>query len=198
MDSGLSHVLNNRSVSYMADRRAGDMNQGDLDEPGAAGTTGTDEKLSRLFAEIQAGRSTSAVDLDRGDADDTVEQPAEAVVDGIVETLFSAAEFRFDENLVKQNLDEILVLLIAMRRGNTNGKTLMSDLTRLFDSQLSPGTVYPALHRLENDGVLEMFELVRSKEYRIEDSEAAAEMVREAARQHLALGAFFYATADEL
>lgn len=156
--------------------------------------TGSDENLSRLFAEIQYEQATTVEDHDES----AVEQPAGAVVDDILETLFPDAEFRFDEDLVKQNLDEILVLLIAMRTGKTNGKTLMGDLNDLFDSQLSPGTVYPTLHALESDGVLEMFELVRSKEYRVEDREAAAEMVTAAARQHLALGAFFSSLADEL
>lgn len=171
------------------------MNPGNLDGVSQRGTvTGSDESLSRLFAEIQYGRAATVADQDAS----TVEQPAGAVVDDVLETLFSDSSFRFDEDLVKQDLDEILVLLIAMRTGETNGKTLMSDLNELFDSQLSPGTVYPALHDLESEGVLEMFELVRSKEYRVEDREAAAEMVTAAARQHLALAAVFSSLADEL
>lgn len=157
-------------------------------------------ELSRLFAELDEGSEGDPVDLDQQTTPDTetVEQPAREVLNTIRSTLFSDSSFRFDEELVKQSLDEILVLLIAMRTEDTNGKSLMTDLTLLFDSQLSPGTVYPALHGMESDEVLEMFELVRSKEYRIDDREAANAMVTEAARQYLALGSFFYLASAEL
>lgn len=177
------------------------MKQGELRGLESVQTTGgTDEQLSRLFAEIQADGSARPFSLDQptGSTEDQPEQRAEEMLDDIIDTLFLDSGFEFDERLVKQSLDELLMTLIAMRTGNTNGKAMMADLTRLFDSQLSPGTVYPALHEMETDGTLEMFELVRSKEYRIDDREAAAGRVTAAARQHLALGAFLYAAAEEL
>lgn len=105
---------------------------------------------------------------------------------------------RVDESIVKENLDEILLLLIALR-GSAHGKALMSDLTRAFDVRLSPGTVYPRLHRLEDEGVLAMHKCVRTKEYSIDDVDAARERVSDRMRQQLLLGTYFYAcTADKL
>ncbi|WP_255151575.1 helix-turn-helix transcriptional regulator [Halorarius halobius] len=161
------------------------------------GRQDTDEKLSRLFDEIQSDGTGGGLDLETP-AGDHPEQEADELLESSLDALFADAAFRFDEKLVKQSLEELLVVLIAMRSGETNGKALMSDLSRLFDSQLSPGTVYPALHEMDGDDVLEMFELVRSKEYRIADDQEAAAMVTEAAQQYLALGAFLYAATDEL
>jgi DNA-binding PadR family transcriptional regulator len=74
----------------------------------------------------------------------------------------------------------------------------MSDLAGLFGADLSPGTVYPALHDLDDDELLRVHEMVRTKEYRIEDAEAAEAMVAEAMYQHLALGLFFYETLQRM
>jgi hypothetical protein len=150
----------------------------------------TDEQLSRLFAEL---RGSGSAEESEGD-----DRRPEAVLETVLETVEADESFTFDERLVTQSLDELLLVLIAMRTGDTNGNALMRDFTELFDSQLSPGTVYPALHALEDEGTLEMFELVRSKEYRIADSEQAATRIEAAARQHLALGAFLYAAAADL
>lgn len=107
-------------------------------------------------------------------------------------------EIEFGESIVKENLDEILLLLIALR-GSAHGKALMSDLDRAFDARLSPGTVYPRLHRLEEEGVLAMHKCVRTKEYSIDDVDAARERVSDRMRQQLLLGTYFYAcTAGEL
>ncbi len=149
-----------------------------------------DERLTRLFGELETGRG-------RTHDDEPAEQSAEVLLDAVFEALSLDSEFEFDETLVKANLDEFLVALIAMRSHNANGKTLMADLADQFDSELSPGSVYPKLHEMNAEGMLEMFELVRSKEYRIEDPERAASMTVAAAQQHLALGAFLYAAADE-
>lgn len=116
----------------------------------------------------------------------------ERVVAGAVRTLFPDGDFRFDEAVVKQNLAELLVLLVALRDGETHGKGLMGDISRLFDSQLSPGTVYPRLHELEEADVLLVHEMVRTKEYRISDDAEARRRLDRAMRQHLALGLVFY------
>lgn len=160
-------------------------------------TARTDTKLSRLFAEIQDERESEPGEFgqfDDGAADRRPEELREVVLDALA----ADEAFRFDDGVVKQSLEELLVVLVAMRSEGANGKALMADLAAVFDSQLSPGTVYPALHELGSDGVLEMFELVRSKEYRVDDREQAAAMVDDAARQHLALGAFLHAAATEL
>lgn len=116
----------------------------------------------------------------------------EQAVSAAIRTLFPDTDFRFDEAVIKQNLEEVLVLLVALRDGETHGKGLMGDVARLFDSQLSPGTVYPRLHELEEADVLLVHEMVRTKEYRISDDAEARRRVEEAMCQHLALGLVFY------
>jgi len=120
------------------------------------------------------------------------DQRAEVLLDGVTDAL-SEGDFRFAEGMVKSNLEEILLLLVAGREADAHGKGLMGDLATVFDTRLSPGTVYPRLHDLESDGLLSVQELVRTKEYRIEDDSGVAERVEAAMEQHLALGLFFRA-----
>lgn len=93
-----------------------------------------------------------------------------------------------DGSLVKQNLDVILLALVRTTDGETHGKALMNRLSDLFGTHLSPGTLYPRLHALEDAGLLEVHERVRTKEYSVADDEAVAEFVGQHARQHLLLG----------
>jgi hypothetical protein len=120
------------------------------------------------------------------------------VVESVTDQLFPERSFRFEEELVKNSLDELLLVLVALRDGETHGKGLMEDLSQLFDARLSPGTVYPRLHDLEDDDVLEMHELVRTKEYRIADHEETRARTESAMTQHLALGFVFYSALEEL
>ena len=103
----------------------------------------------------------------------------------------------FDEALIKENLDEILLMLISLH-GETHGKQLLSDLTHLFGAQLSPGTVYPSLHALEESDVLSMHAKVRTKEYAIDDDEVVRGTVERAMVQHLAFGLLLYAFLPKL
>ncbi|MES3517929.1 MAG: helix-turn-helix transcriptional regulator [Natronomonas sp.] len=133
-----------------------------------------------------------------GDIGSSESQTSEEVVGEVLAELFSDREFEFDERLTKNSLDELLVLLVALRGEKTHGKGLMEDLDELFDAQLSPGTVYPRLHELEDEEILEMHELVRTKEYRIGDEFAASSRLEEAMYQHLALGLIFHNALEEL
>lgn len=119
------------------------------------------------------------------------EEPGTAVseVVGDVETsLFGEEAFAFEETHIKSSLDELLVSLVALRDSDTHGKQLLDDLAQEFDTILSPGTVYPRLHDLCDEDVLEQRELVKTKEYTLDDTAAAKSSVAAAARQHLALG----------
>ena len=93
--------------------------------------------------------------------------------------------------LVTESLDEVLLVLVGLGEEGTHGKGLMSDLETVFGADLSPGIVYPRLHELEEEGLLEVQELVRTKEYRIADGERVRERIEDAMRQHLALAAVF-------
>ena len=116
-----------------------------------------------------------------------------------IEAVFADAgtDFDFDDAIVKENLEAILLVLISLR-GSAHGKRLMGDLSDVFDAQLSPGTVYPRLHDLEAAGVLSVHELVRTKEYTIADAKRARERIERAMYQHLALGAVFRSSLERI
>ncbi|GAB3023209.1 PadR family transcriptional regulator [Natronobiforma cellulositropha] len=101
-------------------------------------------------------------------------------------------DIQFDEAIIKENLEEILLMLIALH-GETHGKEILSDLTHLFDAQLSPGTVYPGLHKLEEEDVLSMHAKVRTKEYSIADTAFVRATIEQTMLQHLAFGLLLYA-----
>jgi DNA-binding PadR family transcriptional regulator len=67
----------------------------------------------------------------------------------------------------------------------------------VFDTELSPGTVYPRLHDLDDQGLLRARELVQTTEYLVDGDEAAGERVESAMRQHLALGCLLSVALDE-
>ena len=142
-----------------------------------------DTSLSSLCAELSGP--------DAGDA---------ATVADIASTadrsLFSD-RFTFDEDRIKGSLDELLMVLVGVRSSGTHGTQLIEDLDEQFDTRLSTGTVYPRLHDLCDEGVLERRELVRTKEYSISDTDDLRETVAESARQHLALGLAFKAALEE-
>ena len=125
------------------------------------------------------------------------EVPSEAIVAEATDGLATGDAFEFRDQLVKESLDELLVVLVALSDDSTHGKGLMGDLADVFGVRLSPGTVYPKLHDLEEEGILEMHELVRTKEYRIADAEAAQNRIHQAFRQHFALGTIFDRALEE-
>jgi hypothetical protein len=136
--------------------------------------------------------------LARTDGDEIPDDPASAALTVALQKLVEADGFQFDEGMVKQNLEEVLVTLVALQEQGTHGKSLMNDLSTLFDADLSPGTVYPSLHDLSDEEVLRVHEMVRTKEYRVDDEDCAREMVHEAMLQHLALGMFFHETLQRM
>lgn len=87
-----------------------------------------------------------------------------------------------DNETVLAQLDELLLLLIAVRSGGC-GKVLRQDMRRLFGADLSPGTVYPHLNDLAEEGVLEVRELPKRKIFHISDGEAAFSTVESAMNQ---------------
>ncbi|WP_439028349.1 PadR family transcriptional regulator [Haloarchaeobius sp. DT45] len=120
----------------------------------------------------------------------TVERELDEMLDSVEEAL-PTDHADFEETIIKENLDEILLMLISLR-GETHGKELISDLTRLFDAQLSPGTVYPSLHQLEEEDTLRMHKKVRTKEYSIQDEHQVRVTVERTMLQHLAFGYLLY------
>ncbi len=121
-----------------------------------------------------------------------------SVIEETNTTLFGGDAPQIDDGLVKQSLPELLLVLVGLRSNNTHGKGIMEDLNRFFGAQLSPGTVYPTLHDLEADGLLEMRELIQTKEYAIDDHDAVRRAMEDAMTQHLAIGLLFRRAIDEL
>lgn len=150
------------------------------------------EQILRLIEEhnTRVGSSTAVEQSDSG--------PLETLLDTALASIGADSSFEFDSQLVTRSLDEVLLALIAIRERDTNGNALIQDLDELFDSRVSPGTVYPTLHEMDDEDLLEMFELVQSKEYRIADSGQATDRIEAAAQQHLALGVFLHRAAQEV
>ena len=145
--------------------------------------SGSEETLRSLVGELNGV----------GESDTRTEptERTEAVVEETADAIFDGDRLAVDEGLVKQSLPELLTALVELRTSETHGKRVMDDLEEFFGVDLSPGTVYPVLHDLEEEGLLSVHELVQTKEYSVEDPETAAEMLRRTMGQHLALGLVF-------
>lgn len=157
-------------------------------------TINTESVLEELSRAATAGHTSESHDAALGRSDrssEDVERELEELLEYVTDAL-PVGEVAFDETLIKENLDELLLVLIALHEG-THGDELLTDLERVFDARLSPGTVYPSLHDLEERDVLSMHAKVRTKEYSIADSEYVRETVEGAMIQHLAFGMLLYA-----
>ena len=90
-----------------------------------------------------------------GDSNGTGDPAArtEQLVTDTSGTLAPEGCLNIDDGLVKQSLSPLLLLLVGLRTDDAHGKGIMEDLTRFFGADLSPGTVYPALHDLDEDGL---------------------------------------------
>lgn len=126
----------------------------------------------------------------------TVEDELEKLMEQVT-TALPIDDIQFEEAVLKENLEEVLLMLVALH-GETNGKELLSDLAHFFDAQLSPGTLYPNLHALEEEELLAMHSMVRTKEYSIEDENAAHATIEQTMVQHLAFGLLLYAFLSQL
>ena len=123
--------------------------------------------------QIEGERSGPSVEtlvgkLRADDTADAEDDPAAETATLVAETaseLYDEDALDTDDGLVKGSLSELVVLLVGLRESGAHGKGIMEDVNRFFGTRLSPGTVYPTLHDLDEEGVLEMRELVQTKEY---------------------------------
>jgi DNA-binding PadR family transcriptional regulator len=74
-------------------------------------------------------------------------------------------EYSTIERFVKEYLDIIVLSLIASRP--MCGIEILDVIHREFNVLLSPGTIYPLLHKLKNDGFLEREYVIKKKIYKI-------------------------------
>lgn len=144
-----------------------------------------DPSIAAAFDDRSGTDAGSVRPLETVDAEPT-EHELEELLERVPDAL-ATEEVAFDESLVKGNLEELLLVLVSAR-GSTHGKELLADLSDLFDAQLSPGTVYPCLHDLEDRDVLEMHAKVRTKEYAVVDEAYVRATLERTMRQHLAFG----------
>lgn len=146
-----------------------------------------------------AGAGVAPALLQNASRDGCDDTPA-AVLSRILDDLSAdeSADIAPDERLVIGSLDEILTALVALRTDGTHGTRLIEDASELFGVEPSPGTVYPRLHDLEADGTLERYDLVQTKQYGIDDADAAASRIEDAMYQHLMLGLFLSAALDSV
>ena len=107
-----------------------------------------------------------------------------------------AGAVHLDRSFVSEYLDE-LIIAILFRCDEANGMDIIREFTHRFGVQFSPGTVYPHLHSLEEEGVLVCQERVRTKEYRIDDPELAAAHLDSVLSQLSCLEQFMSATVQE-
>ena len=146
----------------------------------------------------QLRKELQAVEAPADETTDADAGSSEEIVADVREQLSGGQAFRFDEDLIKESLDDLLLVLIALNDGGAHGKGLMGDLANHFDAHLSPGTVYPRLHDLEEEGLLEVHELVKTKKYSIADTEQARGRIERTLQHHIAIGSVFQASLDEI
>jgi hypothetical protein len=107
-----------------------------------------------------------------------------------------AGSVQLDRSFVSEYLDE-LIIAILFRCDEANGMDIIREFTHRFGVQFSPGTVYPHLHSLEDEGILVCRESVQTKEYSIDDPEAAAAYLDSVLSQLSCLEQFMSATVQE-
>lgn len=155
------------------------------------------EQTEALVEEIAGGstRTDKAFDLEVetfvSDDEDGIERELQDLVT-TVEVALPVEGLHLDEELVKNNLEELLLVLIGLH-GGTHGKQLMSDISRLTDVQLSPGTLYPVLHDLESRDLLSMHKRVRTKAYTVNDRDGVIGQLERSMIEHLSFGILQYA-----
>jgi len=120
-----------------------------------------------------------------------VEYELEPVLEEIA-VILELEELTLEEAIIKQNLDELLLVLLILHE-ESHGDELLTEIADSFDVRLSPGTLYPRLHDLEEQGVLSMHTKVRTKEYSIVDQDVVRDRLEATMVQHLAFGMLLYA-----
>lgn len=102
---------------------------------------------------------------------------------------FQPNEPRLDRSFASKYLDE-LIIGILFRSGETNGMEIIRTFADIFGVQFSPGTVYPHLHSLEEEGVLACRESVQTKEYYVDDDAAGREYISSIMEQMVCMSGF--------
>lgn len=134
------------------------------------------------------------------DGETTDETAVQRTVDEIGQNLFGVPpeQLELEDKYVKDSLQELLLALILISEEDTHGKGLMQKLSNSLNTSVSPGTMYPELHRLHEEGVLEQHELVQTKVYDINDSQTAREQLIGSAQAHFIIGQILHSALGQL
>jgi DNA-binding PadR family transcriptional regulator len=82
---------------------------------------------------------------------------------------------RFGESGLRRENDPLLLVLMSLTTGPKHGHALIRDIEQLMDIRLGPGTLYGAITRLEEQGLIEALEPEdRRRPYRITDAGIAS------------------------
>lgn len=138
-----------------------------------------EDQINALLVELE--KETSRVPQQSGEA---APRKVELEQDSVERK--TAVDAGLDRSFASEYLDE-LIIAILFRCDEANGMDVIREFTHRFGVQFSPGTVYPHLHSLEEEGVLACRECVQTKEYRIDDQATAQEYIESSLTQLLVL-----------
>lgn len=93
-----------------------------------------------------------------------------------------------EKDPVRSVLDDVALAIVA-RRQPVSGKEVIDALNE-HGLYFSPGTVYPTLHDMRDEGVLDVREVTKEKLYTVADSEDADERLLDATRELLGVAEF--------
>jgi len=105
------------------------------------------------------------------------ERPATGVPDGALP--YKTAEAR-----------ELFALAYVANNGLVNGTEVREAIQEASGHSVSPGSVYPTLHGLEDNGLIETESFSRSRRYGVGDGERARDRLGRAAADHAAVALF--------
>lgn len=167
----------------------------DVDDDTASSVT-----LSDLNSVIDAG--SGRPQTGRQDSRETVQRHSDTPLtdDDIlaIDEWFGSDQLHaVSDEVVTEYIDEILLVLVAVR-GGACGKELLEDVQTVFGTDLSPGTVYPHLTELADDGTLELRRLSKRKMYHLSDPETVFTRVDRTADQLLLFSLVLKTTLDRL
>lgn len=75
-------------------------------------------------------------------------------------------------------LDPTLLVLLSLAGGEKHGYAIMLDIHAMSRVRVGPGTVYGALHRIEEGGLIEATEVAGRCRYRLTDAGAGTLSIR--------------------
>lgn len=158
------------------------------------------QSLTALGSTDEAGNDGEIFGHLVSEQETKTDNAVETLVQDSAQQLFGAQLDQVDisDAQVKDSLQELLIAFVAVSETDTHGKRLMNDLSNALGTNVSPGTMYPELHGLNEEGIFEQYELVRRKVYEIGDEQSAKEQLLESVQAHFLIAQILYAAVQDL